>query len=661
MTAEHQVRYFEFKDDKSSKFWEISQAGNIVRVRYGKLGTNGQSQEKSFLDEAEANSHANKLVKEKIGKGYIEKSASDRIVDGAMVDMAPQESVGKSNSSRKNKKSEIIINTDSESGKQFDEYEKEASDVRFNFSNEYDDFAKSLGRLCPDKYDHLPEVGDTVSIRVDFLGTSISSGVITRILKNTKKLDEILEVLDNFEYPDEDDQEFLAENFDFTNAYDEHGPDSRGFIVKVHEKVPDSFVKKNFGALTDFSSGREMTSGRMKLNIFGTADNGYYLEGQMKGFTDGKSVISTKAMDAFKKSHADNKNVENVAWRDRAFPKTLITQLNDSLDEICQNEPADYHPGSGKVVRDIVHPSMYCYVNGLSEINASPENSIAAESISSRLDKFDRDFWGREYEDSKYQWLPSEFFVSEQGDVKIKSYINNLDREKYPGMYGLIEEMFERTLPMFEAVCNSLRNDFYGVQGDDLGRHAIPLRNRNLQVVTKIVEYRVNQEENFDGVWHVEGMSHEEILATAVCIIKRDDNFSGADIEFRRFLFQDEGDDLIMSTPQNANRPTDTMGGGDVRPLGRLKTPENRVIVFPNSHIHRLSSMYSSDGNDAVRRIVVFWLVNPNRPIVSTANVAQQQATMKLKQALENRLALMSERKLHKESYEEREVYLCEH
>jgi hypothetical protein len=171
----------------------------------------------------------------------------------------------------------------------------------------------------------------------------------------------------------------------------------------------------------------------------------------------------------------------------------------------------------------------------------------------------------------------------------------------------------------------------------------------------------VNREENFDGVWHVEGMSHEEILATALCVVHRDENFSGADIEFRRFLFEDEGNTLIHSTPQNATRPTDTMSGGDVRPLGCLKTPANRVIVFPNSHIHRLSSMYSSDGVDATRRIVVFWLVNPERPIVSTANVPQQQGVMSLDDAKRHRLALMAERKFHKESYEDREVGLCEH
>jgi predicted DNA-binding WGR domain protein len=39
------TRFFDYKDDKSSKFWEITQAGSTVTVRYGKTGTNGQTQE----------------------------------------------------------------------------------------------------------------------------------------------------------------------------------------------------------------------------------------------------------------------------------------------------------------------------------------------------------------------------------------------------------------------------------------------------------------------------------------------------------------------------------------------------------------------------------------------------------------------------------------
>jgi len=36
-------RYFEYKDAKSSKFWEVSVSGKKVNIRNGKLGTDGQT------------------------------------------------------------------------------------------------------------------------------------------------------------------------------------------------------------------------------------------------------------------------------------------------------------------------------------------------------------------------------------------------------------------------------------------------------------------------------------------------------------------------------------------------------------------------------------------------------------------------------------------
>ena len=58
---------------------------------------------------------------------------------------------------------------------------------------------------------------------------------------------------------------------------------------------------------------------------------------------------------------------------------------------------------------------------------------------------------------------------------------------------------------------------------------------------------------------------------------------------------------------------------------------------------------------------MVFWLVNPERPIVSTREVRPQQGTMSLADAEKHRLALMKERKLHKQSLNVRAVSLCEH
>ncbi|MGZ5505951.1 MAG: WGR domain-containing protein [Limisphaerales bacterium] len=67
------TRYLEFVSGSSQKFWEISVAGSSFTVRFGKIGTNGQTQTKTFGNDAMAKEQANRLVAEKFKKGYVEK------------------------------------------------------------------------------------------------------------------------------------------------------------------------------------------------------------------------------------------------------------------------------------------------------------------------------------------------------------------------------------------------------------------------------------------------------------------------------------------------------------------------------------------------------------------------------------------------------------
>jgi DNA ligase-1 len=67
-----QPRRFEFVDGGSSKFWEVSRDGLAVTVRYGRIGTAGQSKTKELGDEAAGVRHAEDLIREKTGKGYVE-------------------------------------------------------------------------------------------------------------------------------------------------------------------------------------------------------------------------------------------------------------------------------------------------------------------------------------------------------------------------------------------------------------------------------------------------------------------------------------------------------------------------------------------------------------------------------------------------------------
>jgi predicted DNA-binding WGR domain protein len=67
-----QARRFEFSDDKSNKFWEIQLEGKSFTVKYGRIGTAGQTQTKNWPTEDKCKKEYDKLVDEKLGKGYEE-------------------------------------------------------------------------------------------------------------------------------------------------------------------------------------------------------------------------------------------------------------------------------------------------------------------------------------------------------------------------------------------------------------------------------------------------------------------------------------------------------------------------------------------------------------------------------------------------------------
>ena len=50
-------RYFEYNDAKSSKFWEVSVSGKKVNIRYGKIGTDGQTSLKELSTLSEENNN----------------------------------------------------------------------------------------------------------------------------------------------------------------------------------------------------------------------------------------------------------------------------------------------------------------------------------------------------------------------------------------------------------------------------------------------------------------------------------------------------------------------------------------------------------------------------------------------------------------------------
>ena len=68
-------RRFEFVAGTSAKFWEATQQVQQVTVWYGRIGTTGQTQTKSFPSADAACRHAQQQIDAKLRKGYVECAA----------------------------------------------------------------------------------------------------------------------------------------------------------------------------------------------------------------------------------------------------------------------------------------------------------------------------------------------------------------------------------------------------------------------------------------------------------------------------------------------------------------------------------------------------------------------------------------------------------
>ena len=385
---------------------------------------------------------------------------------------------------------------------------------------------------------------------------------------------------------------------------------------------------------------------------------------------------------------------EGIALADGVIPDSLHNALMLEIDSFAAKTPVDYHPHSNDVVRDHVHPALYAYVKDVSplvEVKPEPSALFLEHMKDTRREEEasaeGKDYWGRQFEASaKYQWLPTYFDVNNDGSCSIADYINNLvPRSEHTGLYNSLAQLFSHAIPLLESVYSygNYVRPLIRDEPDDIDYQDSPiqpikiepcsLRGQRLQVITKIVDYELAQgdSESYEGVWHVEGMSHEDIVATAIYFIHRDADIKGGDILFKRAFHRDEAHFIFSNIGQVRPSTLESIINEGLQPLGKVQTLPKRLLVFPNSHVHKVTKMQneSQDTNNTrevqKRRIIVFFLVNPEKRIISTREVSPQQieagGSMTREQAMEHRLELMKERKYTKQDWNVRDIELCEH
>ncbi|KAG9221185.1 hypothetical protein CCMSSC00406_0007359 [Pleurotus cornucopiae] len=407
---------------------------------------------------------------------------------------------------------------------------------------------------------------------------------------------------------------------------------------------------------------------------------------------------------------------------DDLVPRSLHSELVHELDLVAQKEPRDIHPGSGGKVQDLIHPSLYPYMGGISPVNpgVTLPRLEQGEFRTAQFTAYDFEFA------SRYAWIPSVFHVSDDGqDVHIESYINALGpRERHPDLYRLIEKVFLVVLPQLErtrewdysyeesaseqrwierrearegttraawlalldsqtkskeaqATIEEQRNNDRAKQlqqeldnitefhGLDNSVAAVPekYRGKRLKVIVKVANYVLQPGQEYVGTWHMEGMPHEQIVASAIYYYQADPEITDQGLSFRRrraeedfpsmedyrhehfdinFTDEDEEDeeeeeddfdddkserdypsDWEYTEYDGVRRPWTTTGLRNYIDLGTVQAtgvssrsshPTGRIITFPNWIQHKVAGISHSSTDPsappASRKILCFFLVD---------------------------------------------------
>lgn len=343
--------------------------------------------------------------------------------------------------------------------------------------------------------------------------------------------------------------------------------------------------------------------------------------------------IAKKARHSFLKVHTFRKYDKNNKFR-----KTLFNQITKFKNSI---EP-DWHPNSNGTVLDIVHPSLYCYVQGITKPIQDKEIIFA--------------------------WLPSEFNISQSGKVKIDSYINNLPEEN-TDLYQSIAKLFEEMIPDFQNLLNVMvENEKYLSQDSPVPN----LNGSNLHVIVKIAETILtptNPKFN-GGSWHLEGTYHENIIATGIYYY-RIKNISPNFLKFRScvdndFDYPQGGEKYVKDHYGLKHIDEDNYNSTETKiNLPKIETKEGLRLIFPNYIQHCVSPFELDDKTkEGSRSIIAFFLIDPTKQILSTKNVPKQQSSMTFEDAKIYREMLMyhrqNERQIQDTVYT-RGFSLCEH
>ncbi|KAJ8323101.1 hypothetical protein O5D80_008608 [Batrachochytrium dendrobatidis] len=359
--------------------------------------------------------------------------------------------------------------------------------------------------------------------------------------------------------------------------------------------------------------------------------------------------------------------VELTYILDNGIPDNVYTRLMTNVSDI---EHGSNH-NTGQMVHNLIDASMYSVVyrqTMIAPLNIRlkyttmvPCDILLSTRLVSDTPIIEGDFG---FISCKFQCLPSEFRVEQDGSVTINSYISNLNPIWHRDMCKCIAKIFKCFVPMFESLFRTMdpmfkyidirngiqgyespnRSYYNGMRSDTqvtrpvyvpiLPKHfeskyesakPVSLRGRNLQVIVKLTNIQLtpSKPKYNEGDWHIEGPINESIVATGLYYYDVE-NITTPKLDFREavsWCHYQGASDMYWK---------DVYGIDQESPhsqyIGSLEVPNGRCVVYPNRYQHKEQSFELADPTQPGHcKILTFFVVNPVCRIVSTAHVAPQQ------------------------------------
>lgn len=305
-------------------------------------------------------------------------------------------------------------------------------------------------------------------------------------------------------------------------------------------------------------------------------------------------------------------------------PADLARNIRREMVVLAQKTGKTYRPEYGGKVQELIDPSLYPYIDGIS-VERDPA-SVRSKKLNWYQPVSYKERMG--LQQLHYQWLPAEFKVHPDGIVEIASYINNLDTILHPRLPGYIGRLFSLFVPMFEKCLKQ------------------SLRGKDLQVIVQASDVVLRPGESLQTGWELAGMPHELIVATGVYYYECSPHLQDEGVAFRRDRVQ--SDDYPRDPKEVCYFDPALYSWRWNIELGRVSPKEGLMLVFPNTAQHKLLGIHcpaqerstpsrggrggnkskrKEMGKDATgyQKALRFYLVSPDRCIISTEDVPEQQ------------------------------------